>query len=469
MPESLLKSITTLQEIFLERIAPNKTVTVAGWVRTKRSSKKFSFLEINDGSSASSLQVIVDAQLENYSDLEGVSTGASVVISGLLVLSPGKGQKYECQAQKLSVLGLADPQEYPLQKKEMTPEFLREQAYLRHRTATFSSLFRIRSRVSYAIHRFFMERGFTHVHTPIITAIDGEGAGESFQVTHFDLSAVPKNESGQPDFSQDFFGTQAMLCVTGQLESEAIACGMGKVYTFGPTFRAENSNTSRHLAEFWMIEPEVAFATLEDNMELAQDFIRFVVADVLNNSEQDLDILAQKNQTDTTVYLKQCLAKPFVNVTYTEAINILKNATETFEVAAKWGEDLRSEHERYLCEKHFQSPTIVTDYPKEFKAFYMYLNDDGRTVRAMDILLPGIGEVIGGSQREDRFDVLKSRMEDMGISAERMQWYLNLRKFGNVPHSGFGLGLERLLIWITGMGNIRDVIPFPRVPGQCEF
>ncbi len=468
MHASLLQSLSYIHDILSDKVTPKK-ITVAGWLRTKRSSKKFSFLELNDGTSSTSLQIVVDATLPDYSEIEKLNTGSSVVVHGELVLSPGKGQKYEMHATSVEILGHADPVEYPLQKKEMTLEYLRENAFLRMRTATFSSVFRIRSRVSFMIHKFFFDKGFYYLNSPIVTAVDGEGAGESFQVTNFNLKEIPKTKNGEVDFSKDFFGTNSMLCVTGQLEGELFACGMNKIYTFGPTFRAENSHTSRHLAEFWMIEPEVAFANLEDNMDLAQELIRYVVKDVLDNSQEDLQILFQKTQIDTKEYLKMALEKPFVRVSYTEAIEILKNSKQNFEISVEWGIDLKSEHERYLCEKHFCAPTIVYNYPQEFKAFYMYLNDDGKTVRAMDVLMPGIGEVIGGSQREDRYEVLKRRMEEKGLSPEKMQWYLDTRKFGNVPHAGFGLGLERLIVWITGMGNVRDVIPFPRTPGQCEF
>jgi len=465
---TLLSGLTQISEIHADNISPS-TIVIAGWVRTKRGSKKFSFLEINDGTCAKSLQVIVDANLPNYAEVEKLTTGCSLKIEGNLVLSPGKGQKYEMQATSVEVFGFADPETFPLQKKEMTLEYLRENAHMRARTSTYSSIFRIRSRVSFAIHRFFVEKGFCYVHTPLLTTADGEGAGESFKVTNFDLANVPKTKDGKVDFEKDFFSEPSMLCVTGQLEGELLTMGMNKVYTFGPTFRAENSNTSRHLAEFWMVEPEVAFADLEDNMNLAQDMIRYVVSDILENCHDDIDVCIQKNQIDTRQYLRMALENPFIRVSYTEAIDILKKCGKEFENPLFWGCDLKSEHERYLCEEHFKSPTIVYDYPEEQKAFYMYLNDDGKTVRAMDVLMPGIGEVVGGSQREDREDILKKRMKLKGIDAEHMDWYVSLRRFGSVPHAGFGLGLERLIMWITGMGNIRDVIPFPRTPGNCKF
>jgi asparaginyl-tRNA synthetase len=465
---TLLSGLTQILDIHHDKIPPS-TIAVAGWVRTRRGSKKFSFVELNDGTCAKSLQVVVDANLKNYSDIEKLTTGCSIQVQGNLVLSPGKGQKYELHAHAVSIFGFADPETYPLQKKEMSLEYLRDVAHLRMRTSTYASIFRIRSRVSFAIHQFFTERAFCYVHTPILTTADGEGAGESFKVTNFDIAKVPKNKNGETDFTQDFFAEPAMLCVTGQLEGELLTMGLNKVYTFGPTFRAENSNTSRHLAEFWMIEPEVAFANLEDNMQLAQDLIRFVVADVLNNCADDLDVCIQKHQINTREYLNMALDNPFIKISYSEAIDILQKANKTFEYPVYWGCDLKSEHERYLCEEHFKSPTIVYNYPEELKAFYMYLNDDGKTVRAMDVLMPGIGEVVGGSQREDREDVLIQRMKAKSIDTDHMDWYVSLRRFGNVPHAGFGLGLERLIMWITGAGNIRDVIPFPRTPGNCKF
>jgi len=448
---TLLKSITTIADIQSDLIALGP-IKVAGWIRTKRGSKKTSFIALNDGTSPHTLQIVISNQIENYQTVENLLTGYAVEINGELIHSPAKGQKYELQATSVSVLGSVDSEQYPLQKKDMTLEHLREIAHLRMRTSTISSILRIRSVVSFAIHSFFEKNNFHYVHTPILTTMDAEGAGESFHL------------------AGNFFEKQAMLCVTGQLEAEALIAGLGKVYTFGPTFRAENSNTSRHLAEFWMIEPEVAFATLEDNMDLAQDLIRFVIKTVLEKSKDDLAICHQKaSQSDTLSYLEHAIQTPFTRISYTEAVNILTESKKEFEFPVFWGCDLKSEHERYLCEEHFNAPTIVYNYPQELKAFYMYLNEDNKTVRAMDVLMPGIGEVIGGSQREDREDILKDRMEQKGISTELMNWYLDLRKFGSVPHSGFGLGLERLLIWITGMGNIRDVIPFPRTPGNCEF
>jgi len=463
------EGLTAIADIHAERVALGQ-VTIAGWVRTRRGSKKFSFLEINDGSSGRSIQVIVDSSLPNYeAEIQNLTTGASVRIEGQLVASPGQGQKFEIQATGVKIYGFADPERYPLQKKDMTYEYLREVAHMRGRTATFAGIFRIRARVSQAIHRFFADKGFYYIHSPLLTTSDAEGAGETFQVTTLPLSNPPKTENGAVDYSKDFFGAQAMLCVTGQLEAEAMALGLGKVYTFGPTFRAENSNTSRHLSEFWMIEPEMAFYELDDNMQLAQDLIRYVVKDVLDHCGDDLENIIAKNGVETRDHLRMALECPFVRVTYTEAVEILTNCGRKFEYPVAWGEDLKSEHERYLCEEHFKAPTIVYNYPSVLKAFYMYQNDDGKTVRAMDLLMPGIGEVIGGSQREDRESMLVEKMKGKGLSPEDLDWYVDLRRYGGVPHSGFGMGLERLLVWITGMGNVRDVIPFPRVPGVCKF
>lgn len=467
---SLKDSISSIAAIHADALPAGSSVSIAGWVRTRRGAKKFCFLEINDGSGAKSIQVIVDQSLPNYeSEVARLSTGCAVVVEGLLVASPGQGQKYEIQAQKLQVTGFADPETYPLQKKEMSFEYLREVAHVRARTATFSSVFRLRSRASLAIHNFFAQNGFYSVHSPLLTTSDGEGAGESFKVTNFDLAKVPKSKDGTVDFSQDFFGQASMLCVTGQLEAELMAHGLGKVYSFGPTFRAENSNTSRHLAEFWMIEPEMAFWNLDDTMQLGEDLIRYVVKDALENCADDFEVLATRAETDSRPYLRMALERPFVRVTYTEAVEILQKCGRTFEFPVAWGLDLKSEHERFLCEEHFKAPTIVYNYPADLKAFYMYLNDDGKTVRAMDCLMPGIGEVIGGSQREDRLGVLEQRMIEKGLKPESMNWYLDMRRYGNVPHAGFGMGLERLLVWMTGMSNVRDVIPFPRTPGNCAF
>lgn len=468
---SLKDSISCLADIHGDKCTPDSQVTIAGWVRTRRDAKKFSFVELNDGTSAKSIQIVVDATLPNYAtDIPKLSTGSSARITGKLVLSPGKGQKYEIQATAFESIGEADPETYPLQKKEMTFEYLREVAHFRSRTATFSSVFRIRSRMSFAIHDFFRSRGFYYVHTPILTTSDGEGAGETFKVTTFDLNNIPKlRDNKGVNFEEDFFKTPSMLCVTGQLEAELMALGMGRVYTFGPTFRAENSNTARHLAEFWMIEPEMAFYNLFDTMQLGQDMILHVLKDVFEHCNDDLEALATRADSDARPHLKMALENPFVRVSYTDAVDILQKCGRTFENPVFWGCDLKTEHERFLCETHFKAPTFVYNYPAELKAFYMYLNDDGKTVRATDLLVPGIGEVIGGSQREDREDVLKKRMLEKGIDPSHMDWYLAIRKYGGVPHAGFGLGLERLIMWVTGMANIRDVIAFPRTPGNCKF
>jgi asparaginyl-tRNA synthetase len=466
--ESLKEPLTCVKDIFLGKKLPGE-IQIAGWVRTKRSSKKFSFIEVNDGSCAQNIQVIADAQLSNYElEVSRIISGYSVWISGKLVESLGQGQKYEIQASEIKIVGAVD-ESYPLQKKEMSFDYLRENADLRPRTSTFAAIFRLRSLISFSVHEFFQTNGFHYVHTPIITATDGEGAGEAFKVTNLNFNQLPKLKSGEIDFSQDFFEQQAMLCVTGQLEAELMAMGLGKVYTFGPTFRAENSNTTRHLAEFWMVEPEMAFWNLHDTMQLSEDLVRFVVGKVFEKGEQDLNFVADKADTDPRNYLSDSLNKPFVKVSYTEAVDILTKSGQSFEYPVLWGSDLKSEHERFLCEKHFKSPTIVYNYPEELKAFYMYLNEDNKTVRAMDCLMPGIGEVFGGSQREDRLDILCSRMAKKGLHPESIPWYLNIRKYGNVPHSGFGMGLERLVNWITGMGNIRDVTAFPRYPKGIKF
>ena len=457
---------TTIDAIHRDQI-PAGPILIKGWIRTKRAAKQFSFIEMTDGSHAKSIQVIAPQSLENYSEIDKLTMGASLSIEGELILSPAKGQKYEIQAHKIEIYCDADPETFPIQKKEMTFEYLREIAHFRPRTQTFSSMFRLRSFVSHAIHDFFRKEGFFYVHTPILTTSDAEGAGESFRVTQFDLNKLPFDAKGHVDFKRDFFESPSMLCVTGQLEAELLAMGMGKVYTFGPTFRAENSNTSRHLAEFWMIEPEAAFFDLKDNKNLAQNMIKYVVKEVLTHCQDELDILAQKAEIDPRTYLSLSLEKPFVEISYTEAISILEKTKKTFEYPVFWGCDLKSEHERFLCEEYFKSPTIIEDYPEQNKAFYMYLNDDQKTVKAMDILVPGIGEMIGGSQREDRESVLLQRMAKKGIP--ELSWYTAIRKYGGVPHSGYGLGFERLLMWLSGFSNIRDVIPFPRTPGHCDF
>jgi asparaginyl-tRNA synthetase len=443
-------------------------VHVAGWVRTRRSSKKLSFIHIFDGTSPETLQVIAEVTLPEYAEhVSNLTTGCAVRIWGDLVESPGAGQRFEIQARRVVCSGPAPADAFQLQKKEMSYEYLREIAHLRPRTALFSSVFRLRSLVSHEVHQFFRDRGFSYVHTPLITTSDGEGAGETFTVSALDLDKPPRDGAGRVDFSKDFFGQKSMLCVTGQLEAELLMFGLGKVYTFGPTFRAENSNTSRHLAEFWMIEPEMAFWRLDETIELGCALIRHLVGAVLSEGRRDLEVIVARNEVDPRPWLEMSLSRPFAKISYTEAVEVLKASGRSFEFPVAWGEDLKSEHERYLCEEHFKAPTVVYNYPRDLKAFYMYVNDDGKTVAACDFLVPGIGEVIGGSQREHRLDILGEQMRRKGIPQAQFEWYLDSRRFGTVEHSGFGLGLDRLVCWLTGMANIRDVIPFPRVPGSC--
>ncbi len=449
--------------------ASDEMINISGWVRTKRDSKTFSFLEINDGSCMKSLQVVVDSSLDNYeNDILKLTTGSSVTIEGILVDSPGKGQTVEMQAKKVTVFALA-PEDYPLQKKRHTFEFLREIAHLRPRTNALGAVARVRSSMSYAVHTYYQERGFYYVHTPIITTSDCEGAGEMFRISTLDLMNIPKNENGEIDFSSDFFGKQAMLTVSGQLEAEIYALALSKVYTFGPTFRAENSNTPRHLAEFWMIEPEVAFADIHDNMDLGEDFVRYLAKWALEKNSDDIEFFNLRVEKTLIQVLENIAKNDFERLTYTDAVKILKKNNDNFEYPVDWGTDIQTEHERYLAEVIFKKPVILYDYPKEIKAFYMKLNDDDKTVRAMDVLVPHIGELIGGSEREDRYDVLLNRIKGCGLDEKDYLWYLDLRKYGGVPHSGFGLGFERLLLLATGMKNIRDVIPFPRSPGSAEF
>jgi asparaginyl-tRNA synthetase len=444
--------------------------TIMGWVRTKRDSKGgFSFIEVNDGSCMSSLQMIADERLPNYKDeILSLNTGCSIKVTGLLAASPGKGQRVELQADEVDVVGWADPAVYPLQKKRHSFEFLRTIAHLRPRTNTFGAVARVRNAMSYAIHTFFQERGFIYIHTPIITGSDCEGAGEMFRVTKFNLDQIPQKD-GHADFTQDFFGGPASLTVSGQLEAEIYALAMGDVYTFGPTFRAEDSNTSRHLAEFWMVEPEMAFCDLQCNAELAVQLLKYIFAYVLENCEEDMKFFNRFIDPTVVDTLEKLVSQDFEYLTYAEGIEILLKAKERFEFPVNWGCDLQSEHERYLCEKVFQKPLILVDYPKEIKAFYMKLNEDGKTVRAMDVLVPKIGEIIGGSQREDDHDTLVERIKEMNLNLDDYWWYLELRKFGSTPHSGFGLGFERLIQFVTGLANIRDVIPFPRTPGNVSF
>jgi asparaginyl-tRNA synthetase len=444
--------------------------TIMGWVRTRRDSKGgFSFIEVNDGSCLSGIQIVADVKLPNYEgEVLKLQTGCSIKAVGTLVASPGKGQKVELQAEEVEVLGWVDSAVYPLQKKRHSFEFLRTIAHLRPRTNTFGAVARVRNAMSHAIHRFFQERGFIYIHTPIITGSDCEGAGEMFKVTTFDLDKVPKTAGGA-DFAQDFFGSPANLTVSGQLEAEIYALAMGDVYTFGPTFRAEDSNTSRHLAEFWMVEPEMAFCDLEGDVAVALDFLKFIFAYVLENCREDMEFFDRFIDSSVIQTLEALVLQPFEHLTYTEGIEILSKAKEKFEFPVRWGSDLQSEHERYLCEKAVKKPVVLVDYPKEIKSFYMKLNEDGKTVRAMDVLVPKIGEIIGGSQREDDHDTLLERIKEMNLNPDDYWWYLELRKFGSTPHAGFGLGFERLIQFVTGLSNIRDVIPFPRTPGNVSF
>lgn len=463
-----------------------KEIIVKGWVRTKRSSKNVAFIALNDGSVIHNLQLVVNLDQISESELALMHTGAAIAATGILVPSAGSGQNVELAVKSISLIGEANPDEYPLQPKKHSLEFLREKAHLRFRTNTFSAIARLRHAMIFAIHKFFNDKGFYNIHAPIITGSDAEGAGEMFQVTTLNLSNVPKTPENKVDYKSDFFGKAVNLTVSGQLEAELAALALSKVYTFGPTFRAENSNTSRHLAEFWMIEPEVAFFDIEDDMDLAEEMLKFLIQYALDNCADDLAFLSkrleeeEKNKKvdersmELISKLNFVLNHPFARITYTEAIDILRNSNHNkkgkFQYPIeKWGADLQSEHERYLVEKHFNKPVILTNYPLEIKAFYMKQNDDGKTVRAMDVLFPGIGEIIGGSQREEDFNKLLRRMQEMHIPVESMEWYLETRKFGSVPHAGFGLGFERLMLFVTGMGNIRDVIPFPRTPLNCEF
>jgi asparaginyl-tRNA synthetase len=446
----------------------SKDVTVKGWVRTKRGNKNVAFIALNDGSCAANIQVVADLSAFDEELIKRINTGACLAVKGLLVPSLGQGQSVEVQARKIEIYGEANAEEYPLQKKGHSLEFLREIAHLRPRTNTFGAVLRIRNAMAYALHTFYQEHGFVYLHTPIITASDAEGAGEMFQVTTLDIENPPRKE-GKVDYSQDFFGRSANLTVSGQLEGELGAMALSKIYTFGPTFRAENSNTPRHLAEFWMNEPEMAFYEIEDNMDLAEEFLKYLVQYALDNCREDLEFLNNMYDKELIVRLESIVKTTFTRLGYTEAIEILKASGQKFEYKVEWGTDLQSEHERYLVEKHFKNPVILTDYPKEIKAFYMKQNEDGKTVRAMDVLFPSIGEIIGGSQREENYEKLLNRMGELGIKPEDMWWYLDTRKFGTAPHSGFGLGFERLLLFVTGMTNIRDVIPFPRYPQNAEF
>ncbi len=446
-----------------------KEIKVSGWVRTKRGNKNVAFIALNDGSSFHYLQLVADVARFNEDLLKGISTGACISAVGIVVASQGSGQAVEMQVSSIEILGEADPETYPLQKKGHSLEFLREIAHLRFRTNTFGAVFRIRHAMAFAIHKFFNDKGFFYIHSPIITGSDAEGAGAMFRVTTLDPVHPPKTETGEINYTEDFFGRPTNLTVSGQLEAELAAMALGQVYTFGPTFRAENSNTSRHLAEFWMIEPEVAFNEIEENMDLAEEMLQYLVQYALDHCADDLAFLNQQYDNELLNRLRFVVANRFERLTYTEAVEILKSSKAKFEYPVDWGTDLQSEHERYLVEQHFKKPVILTNYPKEIKAFYMKQNEDGKTVRAMDVLFPGIGEIIGGSQREEEHDKLLRRMEEMHIPAEELYWYLDTRKFGTCPHAGFGLGFERLILFVTGMANIRDVIPFPRTPQNAEF
>ena len=459
-------SIKTIYQSY-ESLIGSKII-VNGRVRSLRDSKTFGFIELNDGSYLKNLQIVFEQELENFNEVVKYGTGSSLQIEGDLIKSEWAKQAFELKATKITLLGAAD-ETFPLQKKRHSFEYLRTIAHLRPRTNTFSAVFRVRSLLSFAIHKFFNERGFIRVHTPIITASDAEGAGEMFQITTLDLKNTPKTESGEVDFSKDFFWKKAGLTVSGQLEGETFASAFGKIYTFGPTFRAENSNTTRHLSEFWMIEPEIAFADLKENMQIAEDMIKYVLRYVLEEAPAEMEFFDQFIFPGVKERAEKLVNSTFARVTYTEAIELLKKSGQNFEYAPEWGIDLQTEHERFLSEKVFNGPVFVTDYPQEIKAFYMKLNEDGKTVRAMDMLVPGIGELIWGSQREDNYEKLAKKMENLQMSTEDYQWYLDLRKYGSVPHSGFGLGFERLVMYVTGMENIRDVIPFPRTPKNCEF
>ncbi|MBQ9692507.1 MAG: asparagine--tRNA ligase [Clostridia bacterium] len=446
-----------------------KEVTLGGWVRNLRDSKAFGFIDLNDGSCFKSVQVVFEREkIDNYDEIARQNIGASLIVRGVVELTPAMKQPFEIKATEITVEGTSTP-DYPLQPKRHSVEFLREQAYLRPRTNLFSAAFRVRSEAAFAIHNFFHERGFVYVHTPIVTASDCEGAGEMFRVTTLDMDNLPRTEDGKIDYSQDFFGKSANLTVSGQLEGETYALAYGKIYTFGPTFRAENSNTARHAAEFWMIEPEIAFADLVDDMQLAWDMIKYIINHVLKNCSQEIDFFNSFVEKGLKDRLTALVNSEYKRVTYTEAVEILQKSGADFKYPVEWGIDLQTEHERYLTEQVFKCPVFVTDYPKEIKAFYMRLNDDGKTVAAMDLLVPGVGEIIGGSQREERIDVLTARMAECGLSEEDYWWYLNLRKYGGTKHAGYGLGFERIIMYLTGISNIRDVIPYPRTVGNAEY
>jgi asparaginyl-tRNA synthetase len=464
MKRTLIRDLYRDAESFSE-----KTVTVCGWTRSIRDSKQFGFIDLNDGSSFKGLQIVFErGQIDNYDEIASQNVGAALVITGVLVLTPEARQPFELKARSITVEGTSTP-DYPLQKKRHSVEFLREQAYLRPRTNLFSAVFRVRSEVAYAIHTFFNQRGFVYVHTPLITGSDAEGAGEMFRVTTLDGDDLPRKEDGAVDYGRDFFGKPASLTVSGQLNGETFAQAFGSIYTFGPTFRAENSNTARHAAEFWMIEPEIAFADLEDDMALAWDMIRYLIRHVLEKCPQEIAFFNSFVDKTLQQRLTDLANADYEKVTYTEAVEILKKSGADFKFPVEWGCDLQTEHERYLTEQVYKKPVFVIDYPKEIKAFYMRLNDDGKTVAAMDLLVPGVGEIIGGSQREERLDVLLDRMKECGLKEEDYWWYINLRRYGGTKHAGYGLGFERIIMYLTGVSNIRDVIPFPRTVGNLEF
>ncbi len=467
-----MKEILRTKVRDLLNMKAGQEVLAKGWVRTKRGNKEIVFVALNDGSTIKNIQIVIDKNADTETILPKITTGACIGVKGNLVESVGSGQAVEIHADEITLYGPCDPVRYPLQKKDTSLEYLRTVAHMRPRTNTFGAILRLRSQMAYAIHEYFHKKGFVYLNTPLITASDCEGAGQMFQVTTLDLNNVPKNKKGTPDYGKDFFGKQASLTVSGQLEGELGATALGDIYTFGPTFRAENSNTPRHLAEFWMVEPEMAFYDITDNMDLAEDFIKHLVKYALDNCYDDIQFLNDRYDNELIERLKSVISTEFVRLEYTEGIKILEEAVKNgvqFEYPVYWGVDLQSEHERYLVEKHFGKPVILTGYPKEIKAFYMKQNEDGKTVRAMDVLFPKIGEIIGGSEREADLEKLETRIDEIGMSHRTLEWYLDTRRFGSCPHSGFGLGFERLLLFVTGMANIRDVIPFPRTPKNCEF
>ena len=467
-----MKEILRTKVRDLLNMKAGQEVLAKGWVRTKRGNKEIVFVALNDGSTIKNIQIVIDKNADTETILPKITTGACIGVKGNLVESVGSGQAVEIHADEITLYGPCDPVRYPLQKKDTSLEYLRTVAHMRPRTNTFGAILRLRSQMAYAIHEYFHKKGFVYLNTPLITTSDCEGAGQMFQVTTLDLNNVPKSKKGTPDYSKDFFGKQASLTVSGQLEGELGATALGEIYTFGPTFRAENSNTPRHLAEFWMVEPEMAFYDITDNMDLAEDFIKHLVKYALDNCYDDIQFLNDRYDNELIERLKSVISTEFVRLEYTEGIKILEEAVKIgvqFEYPVYWGVDLQSEHERYLVEKHFGKPVILTGYPKEIKAFYMKQNEDGKTVRAMDVLFPKIGEIIGGSEREADFEKLETRIDEIGMSHRTLEWYLDTRRFGSCPHSGFGLGFERLLLFVTGMANIRDVIPFPRTPKNCEF